>query len=105
MKKTPKQPAPRHLSLEARALWARLHASFVLDDPGSHAMLRLACEAFDRAERARQLIDRDGECLKDRFGQVRVHPACAVERDARAQMLMALKALRLDPGAIEGDAL
>lgn len=89
--------APAHLSQAARALWSRLHSSFVLDDPGSLAMLRVACESFDRAERARKLVDADGECVRDRFGQLRANPACAVERDARAALLTALRALRLDP--------
>ena len=98
-KKIPRASPPNHLSTEGKALWTRLCRAFVLDDPGGLAMLRLACESFDRAERARKLIDADGEVITDRFDQKRVHPAAAVERDARSQMLAALKALKLDGGA------
>ena len=41
-------------------------------------------------------IDRDGETIKDRFDQVKAHPALVAEKDARSQMLAALKQLRLD---------
>jgi phage terminase small subunit len=99
-KTRPARP-PAHLSPAARALWSRLHRAFTLDDPGSLEMLLIACEAHDRAERARKLIDAEGEVLRDRFQQPKPHPACAIERDARAMKLQALRALRLDPS--EGD--
>jgi hypothetical protein len=38
----------------------------------------------------------------DRFGQLRAHPAVAIERDARDQMLRALKLLNLDIEPLRG---
>ena len=46
---------------------------------------------------------RDGQTVEDRFGQAKPHPLLAAERDARAQMLAALRALDLEllPGKTE----
>ncbi len=92
---------PKHLSADAKTMWRRLMEDFHLEDAAALALLRAACEAFDRCNEARQQIAKEGATLKDRFGQVRAHPAVAVERDARGQMISALRALRLDPGVLE----
>jgi hypothetical protein len=40
--------------------------------------------------------------MKDRYGQIKVHPLCAVERDARSGFLNSLKALGLDVEPLKG---
>jgi hypothetical protein len=45
---------------------------------------------------AQEAIERDGMTVLDRFGQRKAHPLLPAERDARAQMLAALRALNLD---------
>lgn len=92
-----KSDVPKHLKAGAAEMWKRLRADFVLDDAGALALLQAACEAFQRAQEARAEIDRDGVVLTDRFGQYKAHPAVAIERDARGQMIAALRALRLAP--------
>ncbi len=89
---------PRHLSAEARTLWARLRADHVIDDAAGLSLLRAACESHDRAQQARKLIADEGLTSIDRFGQRKPHPAVTIERDARTQMMAALRALRLAPG-------
>ena len=74
---------PTHLSERARTLWRDLRAAYVLDDPAALELLRRMLEASDTADTARAQLAIDGLILVDRFGQVRVHPLCAVERDAR----------------------
>lgn len=96
MKAIDKQP-PRHLSAEAKRLWRELFDEFVLDDAAGTALLRVAVEAFDRAQEARVMIKRDGPVLLDRFDQKKAHPACAIERDARGQFMSAIRALKLEP--------
>lgn len=95
MKKT--DAIPKHLKADARRMWQRLRADYVLDDAGALALLQAACEAYQRGQEARVVIDKAGSVLTDRFGQVKAHPACAIERDARGQMIAALRALRLSP--------
>ncbi len=58
--------------------------------------MQTAMEAFDRMKSAAEEIDRDGTTIKDRFEQQKAHPALNAEKDARAQMLAALKQLNLD---------
>lgn len=98
MARTTKDEAPAHLSAEARKMWHAMFAEFELSDAAGRALLRAACEAFQRAEEARAAIAKDGAVLRDRFGQEKVSPWCAIERDARGQMVAALRALRLAPG-------
>lgn len=89
--------APKHLSAEARKLWSQLRSDYAIDDSAGLALLQAAAESHDRAQQARKLIDADGMVSTDRFGQRKPHPAVAIERDARTQMMAALRALRLSP--------
>ena len=75
-------------------------ADYELGDAAGLALLRAACEAFQRAQEARKLIDRDGAVIIDRFGQPKPHPAVNIERDSRAQLIATLRALKLEPGDV-----
>lgn len=100
MKKAKNAP-PGHLRAPAKKLWERLRADYTIDDAGGLALLAAACSSFQRSEEARELIEKEGLTTTDRFGQTRPHPGIAIERDSRAQMISALRALKLAPG--EGD--
>jgi P27 family predicted phage terminase small subunit len=89
------QRAPRHLSEAARTLYGAVTASYVLE-PHHLAILTKALEAFDRAEAARVVIERDGILVTTRLGEVKPSPAVAIERDARTAFLAAIKQLGLD---------
>ncbi len=52
--------------------------------------------AWDRAEEARDRLAKDGTYYTDRFGAPKVHPAVAVERDARLAFMRAVRELDLD---------
>lgn len=86
---------PKHLSSTARKLWRDIISTHAIEHANQFALLRSACDAFDRAEGARQILAAEGITTKDRFGQLRAHPACAIERDAKAQMIAAFRALGL----------
>jgi hypothetical protein len=97
MKMSPKQPkAPKDLSSATRRWWSLMQSDYDIEDSGGLAVLTLAARALDRAEAAKAVIDRDGMLVTDRWGQAKAHPACAVERDARAAMLAAIRNLHLD---------
>ena len=89
--------APKHLRAPARRMWDRLRADYNIDDSAGLSLLEAACSAFQRCEDARELVSREGMTTVDRFGQTRQHPAVAIERDARGQMIAALRALKLAP--------
>jgi phage terminase small subunit len=92
---------PPHLSATSKALWARLATEFSLDDGAAESLLRALCEARDRGEQARLRIERDGAYVKDRFKQLKPHPALNIERDCRGQVLAAIRGLRLAPEDVE----
>jgi P27 family predicted phage terminase small subunit len=88
-------PPPAHLSIEAKAWWRKIVEQWDLDDPAL-LILEGALEAFDRMRQAQAIIAEQGVTTKDRFKQVKQHPATLVERDAKAALLRGIKALGLD---------
>ena len=78
-------------------------AEFVLEEHHRRLLL-MAAEAWDRVQEARGYIKAEGPYLEDRFGQLKAHPAIAVERDARIAFARLLRELALDvepPGTSE----
>jgi hypothetical protein len=74
--------APKHLSSASGKLFRRLAEEYRLaPEPHALEVLRLACEALDRCAQAREVIERDGPFVTNRFGERRPHPAIAVERE------------------------
>ena len=59
-------------------------------------LLQTALEALDRMRDCQRAIAADGLTVKDRFDKPKPHPLLVTERDARSQMLLALKQLNLD---------
>lgn len=87
---------PAALSAEAKRWWCELVKEYQIEDPGGRLLLQTALEAFDRMREGQREIAKDGAVVTDRFGQLKAHPATVVERDARAAMMTALRALNLD---------
>ncbi len=88
--------APKGLSREAARWWRRLTTEYEIGDNAGRLILTMAMEAFDRMRQAQAVLATDLIVDKDRFDQVKAHPLAVVERDSRAQMMAALKALNLD---------
>jgi hypothetical protein len=59
-------------------------------------ILRLACEAWDRGQEAREAVAEHGSVYVDRFGQPRARPEIAIERDARISFARLMRELALD---------
>jgi hypothetical protein len=88
---------PSHLAAPGRRLWLSATGDFEIDPPGLE-LLRLACEALDRADEARVAIERDGAYIAGRYADIRPHPALAVERDSRLAAARLIRELGLlDP--------
>lgn len=88
--------APKHLAESGRTLFAELVREYSIDDAAGIALLTTACECLDRIRAAQTAIAEHGEVVTDRYKQVKVNPACTLEKDSRNGMLAALKALNLD---------
>lgn len=87
--------APTHLKRDTAAWWRHVVAEFELDQHHER-ILTLACEAWERAQEAREVIAAEGAYVHDRFGQRKAHPAIAVERDARIGFARLVRELDLD---------
>jgi hypothetical protein len=87
---------PRPLGPAGQQLWESIQGEYNIQDQGGVAMLLVGCQAFDRAEKLRVEIDRDGEVVRLRNGNIRSHPALRDEVQARAQLMRCLEKLGLN---------
>jgi P27 family predicted phage terminase small subunit len=88
--------APKHLRPETRKWWRTVMDTYTDFDSHHVRLLTLAGESWDRGVEARERIAKDGAYLTDRWGQLRAHPAVAVERDSRIAFARILRELALD---------
>ncbi len=96
MKNSDSTKPPAGLSAEAQSWWKRLHSEFDLADEAALFLLESALRSFDRMNEAAAVIAKHGVVVADKFGQLKSNPATSVERDSRAAMHAAFKALNLD---------
>jgi P27 family predicted phage terminase small subunit len=96
LKKSTATGPPEGLSTEAQRWWQRITTEYGIEDDAGLLLLQTALESFDRMRNCQAAIARDGELVRDRFDQMKPHPLLPAERDARGQMLTAMKNLNLD---------
>ena len=87
---------PKHLRAAGKKLWSDIAAEYGIDDAAGLHLLTTACEALDRMRAAQAAIKKHGECVEDRYGCLKLNPACGLEKELRAGMILALKAMNLD---------
>jgi P27 family predicted phage terminase small subunit len=87
---------PGHLKAAGRTLWKDIVVQYRIADAAGLALITTAAEALDRIREAQAAIRKHGALVPDRYGALKQNPACSLERDARAGMLSALRALNLD---------
>lgn len=90
---TPKPP--RTLGQFGLALWQSIHAEYDLTDSAGTEMLLTACQALDRAEDCRAIIDHDGPIQKTKAGP-REHALLKTELANRAFTVRTLQRLGLN---------
>jgi P27 family predicted phage terminase small subunit len=88
--------APGHLTKEGKRIFKAICSEYQIEDIAGLRILRIALESFDRAQAAREAIDREGMTIQDKFGQIKPHPLLPTERDSKAAFLSGLRALNLD---------
>jgi P27 family predicted phage terminase small subunit len=91
MKNTP----PRHLQPTTKRWWRSVVDEWVLNEHHVR-ILSLACEAWDRGQQAREILEREGLTYVDRFGQPTARPEVAIERDSRLAFARLVRELDLD---------
>jgi P27 family predicted phage terminase small subunit len=96
-KKTPNPSiAPKSLSVAARKIWKSIIEDFEVGDSAGLLLLSEALTAYDEVRKAEAILASQGTIVKDKWGQLKQHPANLNLRDARNLMLRCLKALNLD---------
>jgi phage terminase small subunit len=95
IERNPSPSAPKHLR-KPTANWFRSVVKSYELEPHHVRLLQLACEAWDQVAAAREALAEHGVTFVDRFGQPRVRPEVAVERDARLAFARLLRELDLD---------
>lgn len=97
MKQTPKPP--KTLTPEARKLWQAIFDESEMDAPAL-ALLNILAESFDRMRQAQAHIKKNGIVFEEKTAAGNVHyranPACAVERDAKSNLMRAWRLLGFD---------
>jgi P27 family predicted phage terminase small subunit len=86
---------PSHLSPSARQWWETTIEAYVLQEHHLR-LLQLACEAWDRAQEARERLNREGLTVQGADGGIKTHPAVGIERDARLAVARLVRELDLD---------
>jgi P27 family predicted phage terminase small subunit len=86
---------PCHLSKDAAAWWNDVVRDFALE-PHHLKLLQAACEAWDRAQLAREAVAKHGLTFEDASGNVKANPAVAIERDARTLFARLVREMNLD---------
>jgi P27 family predicted phage terminase small subunit len=93
---------PKHLSKDAAKWWKTVLADYDLE-PHHLRLLQSAAEAWDRMQQARQaLADHGSLTFMGSTGDIKPHPAVAMERDARIGFARLVRELDLDTGAPSG---
>jgi P27 family predicted phage terminase small subunit len=87
--------APRHLQPATRRWWSTVIGEWTLDQHHVR-LLTLAATAWDRAQQAREMIERDGLAVKTRDAGLKLHPACRVEQASMIAFARLLRELDLD---------
>ncbi|MBX7459261.1 hypothetical protein K3152_13490 [Qipengyuania sp. 1NDH17] len=88
--------APKHLRDAGSAFYTSVADEYAITDAAGLALLSRAAECVDRMTAAQSAIAEHGELVPDRYGGVKLNPACNLEKDARSGFLAAVRALNLD---------
>jgi phage terminase small subunit len=90
-----KYQCPRHLSPEAKKMFAEISKMYNVSVEW-FSILKTALETYDSYNSGRETIKRDGKIIKDRFGEMKSHPLIpSVEKD-RLALLKFWKMLNID---------
>jgi len=96
LKRHKRSQPPGHLAKDGRDFWRTVSAEYMIEDSAGLALLTTAAECLDRMRAAQVAIKEHGEVVRDRYAQVKVNPACALEKDSRNGFLAAVRSLNLD---------
>lgn len=86
--------APTHLSKKTREWWQKIVEAYQFEE-FELRLLTAAAEAWDRKEKAREAVEKDGLTYLDRFKQPATRPEVGIERDSRLAFFRCMRQLAL----------
>lgn len=96
--------APKNLSKESAKFWNDILKIYEMQ-PHHEKILEAACGEWDTVIESRAAIKREGAFFKDRFGQVKAHPAIQVEQKSKNLFRLLVRELGFDLQAPEDSRL
>ena len=92
----PSQKPPNSLGRHGKLFWKSVTEVYVISDGHHLKLLEHAALCIDRAVAAREAIAKEGITCKNRFGELREHPAMNTERQAMQVHRQLIRELGLD---------
>jgi|GEM_PF-1214516 len=87
--------SPKKLSKTMRDWWDQVNENFVLEPHHLH-LLKLACQAYDRSQQAKIILDKEGLSYLDKYKCPHPRPEVSIEKNARLDFARLVKQLNLD---------
>jgi len=87
--------AYKKLKIPTKRWVKKVKSEWQLDEHHERLLL-LSAQAWDRAQDAKTRVDTDGSVIKDRFDQLKTHPAVEIERQAMLTFARLLCEIGLD---------
>jgi P27 family predicted phage terminase small subunit len=86
---------PKHLTAASKRFYEQVCNDYVLESHHER-LLQLLCEAFDRGQEARKVLEEEGLTVVDsKLGIKRPHPCISIERDSRTAVARLTRELNL----------
>ncbi|MBN2845046.1 MAG: hypothetical protein JXQ25_03550 [Deltaproteobacteria bacterium] len=90
-----KKKMPRGLQKEGQRFWKEILGEIIFEDSHDYELLNQACRTLDDIALNEKIIEKEGAYVKDRFSQVREHPACRAIRNQRVIFARLIRELNL----------
>jgi len=87
---------PKNLKEEGQKFYKEQQSVYGMEDPHEVRMLQMAGGCLDEIHESEGQIRKDGRFVKDRYGQIKEHPAGKVIRENRALFLRIIRELGLN---------
>ena len=87
---------PAGLQANGCKFWEKILGEYILEEAHDLERLSMACKCLDDIHQGEEQIKLDGMYVRDRYGQVKEHPAAKVIRDNRIIFCRIIRELALD---------
>ena len=92
--------APAGLEATGRRFWKKVLGEFSLVEQHDLERLLMACKCLDDIEQCERVTEQEGRFVKDRFQQMKEHPAAKAAREHKMLFIRILRELALDIAVI-----